>query len=157
MPGTQQGDTIMGWEYTARPRDEDAELRAQYERNGNRVLASKICRSEFGESAVWYAALAVHHDQAAMHEAAGRRYTIAAVVLIDRGGRPPCPWGTKHMDETAGPTESKCPANILKLLSPVAEIEAALGGRELEYARAWRARCGRVEPPYQPAKAEAGA
>jgi hypothetical protein len=46
----------------------------------------------------------------------------------------------KDMDEEMGPTESRCPQAILKLLTPLPPAPAE-GRDPHEYARAWRARC----------------
>lgn len=86
---------------------------------------------------VWYAALRVQGQPAdefarAVHPNPAD-YTIALVVLTEGswGGN----WSEKGMDESMGPSESRCPAGILNTLTPLTDHKYA------EYARAWRARC----------------
>lgn len=59
-------------------------------------------------------------------------FVTALVVLTKRsaGG-----FGYKVMDEEMGPSESRCPARILDLLSPVSAL------RYPKYAEMWRQRC----------------
>lgn len=47
----------------------------------------------------------------------------------------------KEMTEFSGPIQSDCPERLLKLLSPLADPEAAEGSSS--WARAWRQRCQR--------------
>lgn len=57
----------------------------------------------------------------------------AAVALTDarRNPRDGTEWGYKLMDETEGPAQDRCPASILKLLTPT----------KYEWAQEWRQRC----------------
>jgi hypothetical protein len=130
----------MGWSFSAKPQNEDAELAGDYTGNGNRILASRICKSVAGNSAVWYAVLQTTQSGRPGDEPLATPIRIALVVLIDRRGRAPYPWGTKSMDETAGPNEDAMPLHMLRMLSPIEELEVAMGHR-LDYARAWRERC----------------
>ncbi|WP_294541607.1 hypothetical protein [uncultured Rhodoblastus sp.] len=59
-------------------------------------------------------------------------YFFCAVVLFKNSEKDG--FGTKFMDETAGPCEIDCPERIFKLLSSVAEIP------DSSYAADWRAR-----------------
>jgi hypothetical protein len=62
----------------------------------------------------------------------GRSFVFAAVILISNTKRHG--FGYKDMDESMGPCECDCPARIMQLLSPVADLPHA------GYAADWRAR-----------------
>ncbi len=62
----------------------------------------------------------------------GKPYVTAVVVLTKRGKGG---FGHKSMDEMMGPAESKCPAEILRILSPVSALPHP------EFAHRWRQRC----------------
>lgn len=49
----------------------------------------------------------------------------------------------KSMDETAGPVQSQCPPGILKLLTPLDDLErlGVVSGNGKEWAAKWRERC----------------
>jgi hypothetical protein len=86
---------------------------------------------------VWYAALRVEgqpvddYTRAAYPNPAD--FTTALVVLTEGswGGQ----WSEKGMDESVGPSESRCPASILAKLTPLNMHQST------EWARAWRERC----------------
>ena len=119
----------MGWTYFAKhgagpsgPEAENAYLARSYTREGQSIVASAVCRSLAGNSAVWYAVLETRRygkDDALMDTP----IRTALVVLIDRAGG----WGEKGMDESMGPNESAMPAAMLRLLTPLDEIERLTG------------------------------
>lgn len=67
-------------------------------------------------------------------------FTIAAVAKTSSGQGEFC---YKSMDETVGPGLSQCPPGILKLLTPIDELErlGVVMGDSLSWAREWRERC----------------
>ena len=132
----------MGWTYRARPADEDRECREEWRGDGLEVLASKVCRSHGGNSAVWYAAIRITKPTGS--------YVFAAVTLIDRAGEHRYPWLTKNMDETEGPNEHHCPAEVLALLSPLADMERVTGHKPGEWQVAWRRKAVLALPPSAP-------
>lgn len=71
---------------------------------------------------------AVRHDI----KATGQTYVFCAVVLFKNNRKDG--FGTKDMDETAGPCAVDCPDRIMKLLSPIEQLPSP------GYAADWRAR-----------------
>lgn len=61
-----------------------------------------------------------------------RDYVCALVVLTC--GSQARGWGYKTMDEEAGPRETRCPANVLRLLTPLVPGRA-------QWAHEWRRAC----------------
>ena len=125
----------MGWLYMPRSalgphRSAKAYLDAQltYERQeagggsrGLRVLASACVGNR-----VYYAAAEQITDGVA-----GDVFAIVCLVRWNPRDREGLIFGYKDMDETCGPCESGCPANILALLSPT----------DHPHALDWRQRC----------------
>lgn len=115
----------MGWTiYHRAPTDPRAELRSICTWNRDDSAARVLADSLIGST--WYAAVET------TYKADGRRVVWAAVFLTTRRGG----WGYKDMCESMGPTESRCPARILNMLSPLDETYGHAG-----YAAEWRERC----------------
>ena len=124
----------MGWTwYFASHYDRRGRVNRKAECNeimesGGRI---EVVRSTMVGS-VYYAALKTvkrFGDDEKLHAIPEENQTVfAVVVLTSVRGRE---FGYKDMDETEGPTESKCPISILQLLSPT----------DSEFAKAWRQRC----------------
>ena len=94
-----------------------------YERPERRV---RVLRSSLVKTRTYYAAVEIVST-------AGTREVIAIVCLVRYNPRDAEGYifGYKDMDETMGPCEAECPANILDLLTPT----------DREHALAWRERC----------------
>lgn len=114
----------MGWSFYSKPRHQtlrehlDGECTWENESGKRTVLKSAMVGSTY------YAAVQhVHPD--------GKVEVWAAVILTKRDRDPVYNLGVKHMDETAGPYECKCPMGILKLLTPPLN----------DYAAQWREKC----------------
>lgn len=115
VPGISRG-IPMGWTYwQGEKRPTDDVLREPYELAGHMIVASGI------KGGVWYAAL----------QPKGEQFVTALIVLFERGGSR---FGYKPMDESMGPYESACPADVFRRLSPVADIPHA------HFAAQWRDR-----------------
>lgn len=69
----------------------------------------------------------------------GERKVYAMVILMRfvPKARDGLTFGYKDVDETMGPTEARCPARILDLLTPLPEDEM----QTTQWARRWRERC----------------
>jgi hypothetical protein len=122
-------DETMGWDYARQavsmlPTGDYLSSLFTMDRPTIRQTVTAIAR----DGATYYLALHVTEP--------GREpFTTALVVLTE--GVPSRPgFGYKAMDERFGPIESRCPAAILDMLSPV-----ALLGDPPGYAQAWRDRC----------------
>lgn len=85
---------------------------------------------------VWYVALRVQGEKTPAYRS---MFTtpddyVTALVLLTTGQ-----WGQgfgyKQMDEMMGPSESRCPADLLDMLTPLTDAEFG------QYARQWRERC----------------
>jgi len=87
------------------------------------IAACTSLRTSGEWSRVFYAAVK-NNDTASYKPGA----TWALVVLMQQAGQT---FYYKEMDESMGPAEDECPANILDLLSPT----------DSEWANEWRARC----------------
>lgn len=118
----------MGWTFyhvdaPITAADRKAEIDRLYnwgdEKRRVRVLKSSMVGSTY------YAAIEVENLET------GEKSVSASVVLTAIDSKEWCNFGYKDMDESCGPCDSKCPAGILKLLTPT----------ESEYANAWRERC----------------
>ena len=125
----------MGTLCVPKPSDRKAYLDKEYT---NQDGSNEVLKSSFVGS-TYYAAIKVQRRGEATDHAS-IEYTIAAVVKTS------CSQGEfcyKSMDETMGPVLSQCPASILKLLSPLGELErlGVVAGLSLEYASEWRERC----------------
>lgn len=105
----------MGWTFTHLETTSEAKRKYcdNLWREDIKVLKSQMVGTTY------YAAL---QDENGVH---------AAVVLTAVHRNDYCNFGYKDMSETWGPIESKCPASILKLLTPPAN----------EDAKEWRKRC----------------
>jgi|TARA_R110000851_G_scaffold13455_4_gene46019 hypothetical protein len=125
----------MGTLCVPKPSDRKAYLDKEYT---NQDGSNEVLKSSFVGS-TYYAAIKVQRRGEATDHAS-IEYTIAAVVKTS------CSQGEfcyKSMDETMGPALSQCPASILKLLSPLEELEqlGVVVGVGLKYASEWRERC----------------
>lgn len=125
----------MGTTSIRKPSDRKAFLDEEFTKKDGSI---EVLKSSFVGS-TYYAAIKIQQAGKAPDQAS-IEYTIAAVVKTS------CSQGEffyKSMDETVGPALSQCPASILKLLSPLEELEQ-LGVVEevgLKYASEWRERC----------------
>lgn len=66
-----------------------------------------------------------------IHKKTKERQVFAVVFLTSVDMKDYHNFSYKDMDETCGPSESKCPMSILKLLTPI----------DYEFANQWRERC----------------
>jgi len=71
-------------------------------------------------------------------KATGKESVIGVVTLTSIDTSSDFNFSYKEIEESCGPSESKCPQAILDLLSPV---ETIYGGRAQEWAAEWRERC----------------
>ena len=109
----------MGWLfYNSQYLDENGEVDRKKEMDSGFATGYEVLRSVMVDT-TYYAA--IKRD--------GRVYAYVALTSDDRARGHN--FGYKGMDEFSGPVESKCPMNILKLLSPT----------DNEWANAWRLRC----------------
>lgn len=125
----------MGTLCIPKPSDRKAYLDMEYTNQDGSIEVLKSCFV----GSTYYAAIKIQRTVEASDQAS-IEYTIAAVVKTS------CSQGEfcyKSMDETMGPVLSQCPASILKLLSPLEELEQleVVVNRSLEYAGEWREKC----------------
>ncbi|MGP9768561.1 DUF6927 domain-containing protein [Halomonas sp. AOP13-D3-9] len=125
----------MGTTSIRMPSDRKAFLDEEYTKKDHSV---EVLKSSFVGS-TYYAAIKIQQAGKAPDQAA-IEYTIAAVVKTS------CSQGEffyKSMDETMGPYFTQCPASILKLLTPLEELEqlGVVMGLSLSYASEWRDKC----------------
>lgn len=71
-------------------------------------------------------------------KATGASYVCCVTALYDTALRQGHDWCVKYVDECMGPADKDCPASILKLLTPLPEIEAIEGAGWTSYAKDWR-------------------
>ena len=135
----------MGWSYTDRPDNVRKYLTDMLESGGAQVLDLAIVNLNTA-----YVALKTASDIDV------KVYAVVILLKFIRGNV--YDFGYKIMDEFMGPSESKCPERILKLLSPLPEAQIGpvsqvaancLDGQDTNldryaYARSWRARCYRT-------------
>jgi len=125
----------MGTLSVLMPSDRKAYLDEEYTKKDGSV---EVLKSSFVGS-TYYAAIKI--QQAGKTSAqTSIEFTIAAVVKTS------CSQGEfcyKSMDETMGPYFRQCPASILKLLTPLEELEqlGVVVGLSLSYASEWREKC----------------
>lgn len=115
----------MGWSFTyGSPQPSiKAEIDKLHTWESDGVKVEVIKSTMVGST--YYAAVRRTH-------ADGKTDTTASVCLTKRiNNKSFHEWGYKGMDETMGPSESRCPVSILKLLDPPPN----------EFSRQWRERC----------------
>jgi len=111
----------MGWDFICKDiEDPKGYLDAEFSGQRTSGAATRILRSAMVGS-VYYAA--------AEYTRPAEPTVVYAIVALTsrRGGE----FGYKDMDDSMGPHESKCPVQILALLSPT----------KSDYANKWRERC----------------
>ena len=113
----------MGWTFYHVPEwfDRKAEIDEKYNWSEDGVSVRVLKSAMVGST--WYGALRVDNGESVE--------VTAEVVLTSMTSRDYFNFGYKAMSETVGPGESKCPAGILKMLTPT----------DSEFAKAWRERC----------------
>ena len=123
----------MGWTfYNRTPADERAEIDRLLTWDNEHSAAQVLDARKVGST--WYAAVKMLRHNGTQRDYVtdlDGSYTFCAVILTKRSGGE---WGYKDMCETSGPAECKCPALILKLLSPLTDPNG--------YAAQWRKDCG---------------
>ena len=130
----------MGWDYTHAIHytakgaiDRKAEIDDHYNWSSEKTEVALVKSCMVGST--YYAALRVTDKET------GNIEIVGEVVLTHTDSREYFNFGMKAMSETMGPTEDKCPASILKLLSPT----------DSEWANDWRERCRkRIEEKKNP-------
>ncbi|SFI01582.1 DUF6927 domain-containing protein [Modicisalibacter xianhensis] len=141
----------MGTLCMAMPADRKAYLDENYStKDGSQT----VLKSSFVGS-TYYAAIKIKRPGEAPDQAPFE-YTLGAVIKTSSMQGEFC---YKSMDETMGPHESQCPMSILKLLSPLEELEqlGVVVGTSLKYAGEWRERCRKhAESKKQRARLKAG-
>ena len=107
--------------------------------NAERAEIMRLCTSEHltplaasKVGSTWYVAIRSTYPGDNKYERAPDGSFVFAVVFLT--SRKHGAWGYKDMDESMGPNESRCPARVLDMLSPLKP------GRD-GYAADWRARC----------------
>lgn len=120
----------MGWDYTHATHytakgtiDRKAEVDEHFNWNSPKTEVAIVKSCMVGST--YYAALRV------TDKGTGNVETVAEVVLTHADSRAYFNFGMKAISEDMGPAEDRCPAAILKLLSPT----------DNEYAIDWRERC----------------
>lgn len=120
----------MGWSYTRAINytntgaiDRKAEVDRHYNWSDENTAVEVVKSCMVGST--YYAALRVTDKKT------GKVEIVADVVLTHTDSREYNNFGMKAMSESMGPTEDRCPASILNLLSPTDD----------EYALDWRQRC----------------
>lgn len=113
----------MGWTFYHVPEwfDRKAEIDEKYNWSEDGVSVRVLKSAMVGST--YYAAVQVEDKDGVRVE--------ASVVLTSMKSRDYFNFGYKAMSETVGPGESKCPAGILKMLTPT----------DSEWANQWRGRC----------------
>lgn len=125
----------MGTLSVLMPSDRKAYLDEEYTKKDGSV---EVLKSSFVGS-TYYAAIKI--QQAGKTSAqTSIELTIAAVVKTSCSQSE---FFYKSMDETMGPYFTQCPASILKLLTPLEELEqlGVVVGLSLSYASEWREKC----------------
>ncbi|MDU7519867.1 MAG: hypothetical protein E7K72_00500 [Roseomonas mucosa] len=108
----------MGWLVADRPLTHETPadyLTRLYTNETDAARSEVLAASQVGRAV--YMAVRHRHKTG---EHAGCTYTFAAVVLVFNNAKDG--FGRKSMSECSGPCEVDCPARIMALLSPVAEI-----------------------------------
>lgn len=120
----------MGWDYTHATHytakgtiDRKAEIDEHFNWNSPKTEVEIVKSYMVGST--YYAALRVTNKET------GNIEITAEVVLTRTDSREYFNFGMKSISEDMGPAEDRCPASILKLLSPT----------DNEYAIDWRERC----------------
>ena len=120
----------MGWDYTHATHytakgtiDRKAEIDEHFNWSSDKTAVEVVKSCMVGST--YYAALRVTDKETGSIE------TTAEVVLTHTDSREYFNFGMKAISEDLGPAEDRCPASILKLLSPT----------DNEYAIDWRERC----------------
>ena len=108
----------MGWLVADRPLTHEmpADYLARLYTNETDAARSQVLAASQVGRAVY---MAVRHSHRT-GEHAGQAYIFAAVILVFNNAKDG--FGRKSMSECSGPCDVDCPARIMALLSPVAEI-----------------------------------
>ena len=115
----------MGWLYQYDPVENPvAHLTAKCNYDNERRTLQALAAARVGNT--------VYMAIKSTDKATGESYVFAAVILISNTKKHG--FGYKDMDESMGPCQCDCPARIMRLLTPIADLPSP------GYAADWRAR-----------------